>query len=246
MAKLWNKWKNQNRWGETSRDYHWQYGEEEPDYSWLKKTVAAALFFALVYAAHISDSTVGRVVTGAVKYMMTTETDFGYIAEKLAPYAPQGFDAAVLKRVQTTVSKPADPLQYMTKPVDGKVLYPYGWRTHPVLKQEMMNEGIDFEAPLGTAVRVAAPGKVKLVTDSAQLGRTLIVDHGQEIETVYGHLGEVLVKQGDPVSQGQIVARSGKTGMTAGPQLYFELRDKGKSVDPITRLRGEFPAKEGK
>lgn len=148
MAWTVNKGKKDNRWGDSGRDYQWQQGEE-PQYIWLKKFVAAALIFTIVYIAHTSDTSVGRAVTGGVKYIMTVETDWGYLAEQVAPYAPQGFDTTVLKRVQTVISKPADPLQYMTRPVDGKILAPYGWRTHPVLKQEMLHEGIDFEATPG-------------------------------------------------------------------------------------------------
>lgn len=248
MAKLWNRWKNRwgdNRWGEN-REHHWQYRDDEVDYGWLKRTVLATLIFSLVYVSHVSETTVGRVIDDGVRYILTTETDFAYIANRLAQYAPQGFDTAVLKRVQTTVSKPADPLLYMSRPVDGKITAPFGWRTHPVLKQEMMHEGIDIDAPLGTSVRAAAPGKVKLANESAQFGRTLIIEHGQEIESMYGHLGEVLVKPGDMISQGQVIARVGKTGIANGPLLYFEVREKGKAIDPLTRIKGEFPQKEGK
>lgn len=249
MARLLNKWKKDTRWGESARDYHWQY-DEEPDYTWLKKLVVSALIFTVGYIAQISDTAIGKTVTGGIRYVLSVETDFSYIAERLAPYAPQGFNTMVLKRVQTTVSKPADPLLYMSKPVEGKILAPFGWWTHPVLKQEMMHEGINFEALPGTNVKAASSGKVKTITESAQFGKTLIIEHGQEIETLYGHLGEVLVNAGDMVSQGQVVAKSGKTGMTTGPILYFELREKGKPVDPLTRLKGDFPAnlpnKEGK
>lgn len=152
----------------------------------------------------------------------------------------------MLKRVQSTVSKPADPLLYMTKPADGKLSAHFGWQTHPVLKQEMMNDGIGIEAQLGSSVRAAAPGRVKTVSESAKYGKTVIIDHGQEIETMYGHLGEVLVKAEDTVSQGQVIARVGKSGITSGPTLYFEVREKGKPIDPLTRIKGELPVKEGK
>ena len=245
MAKLPNKWRRETRWGEPARDY-WQH-EDEPDNGWLKKLVAAGLLFVLVYMAHVSETAVGRMVTDGVRYVMTAETDFNYMAERLAPYAPQGFDTAVLKRVQTTVSKPADPLAYMTPPVEGKVISPYGWRSHPVRKVESMHEGIDLEAAPGTSVRSAAAGKVKSISDSAELGKVVIIEHSQEIETRYAHLSETLVKTGDIVSQGQIIAKSGKTGMTAGPLLHFEVREKDKPVDPLTRLKGaNTAAREGK
>lgn len=246
MSKLWNRWKN-NTWGDTrGNDYSWQYGEEQLDYSWIKKTVVACILFAIVYCAHISETALGTVVDDGIRYTLSTQTDFNYVLEQIMSYVPPSLDLSVLKRVQTAVSKPADPLLYMNKPVSGKIISPFGWGIHPVLKQEMMHEGIDIEASLGASVRAAAPGKVKMVTESAQFGKTLIMEHSQEIDTLYGHLGDILVHQGDVVSQGQVIAKVGKTGMINGPVLYFEVREKGKPIDPSTRLKGDFPVGEEK
>jgi murein DD-endopeptidase MepM/ murein hydrolase activator NlpD len=246
MAKLWNRWKN-NRWGDArENDYSWQYAEEESDYGWLKKAVVAGILFAIVYCAHISETALGKIVDDGIRYTLTTQTDFNYVVEQIINHVPPGVDLSMLKKVQTTVSKPADPLLYMHKPVSGKIVLPFGWGIHPVLKQEMMHEGIDIEAALGSSVRAAASGKVKMITDSAQLGKILIIEHSQDIETLYGHLGDVLVQQGDMISQGQIIAKVGKTGMVTGPILYFEVREKGKPVDPSTRLKGDFPVGEEK
>ncbi len=241
MAKQWNNWKNQ--W--DTKD-NWQYRDEEPDYGWLKRTVVAVVVFAVAYSAHISESMIGRATDKGIRYILNTQTDFNYMIDQMVSYAPQNLDISLLRRAQSVVSKPADPLMYMTKPVNSNVISGFGWRMHPVLKQEMMHEGVEFEAPLGTGVRAAAAGTVKAVTDSAQHGKTLIIEHGQNLETVYGHLGEVLVKQGDAVSQGQIVAKSGKSGITVGPMLYFELRENGKAIDPQTRLKGDYPGEGGK
>lgn len=246
MAKLWNKWKK-NRWGNAKEnDYSWQYAEEEMDYSWLRKTAVAGILFAIVYCAHISETEVGKIVDDGIRYTVTTPTDVNYVIEKIISSVPPGVDLSVLKKVQTTISKPADPLMYMHTPVSGKIVSPFGWGIHPVLKQERMNEGIDIEAALGTNVKAVAPGKAKMITDSAQLGKVLIIEHSQDIETVYGHLGEVLVKQGDAISQGQIIAKVGKSGIVSGPLLYFEVREKGKAIDPATRLKGDFPGGEEK
>ena len=250
MARGWNKWKN--RW--DSRDNHWasrdyrshNRGEEDSAYKLLKKSLIAMIMFAMVYGLHLTDTQLSRAVDDSVRYLLTAQTDFSVLTEEIAKYAPKGFDQSVLKRVQGTVSKPADPLQYMTKPADGKLAIPYGWQTHPVLKQEMMNDGISIEAPLGTSVRAASQGLVKTVNESAKYGKTIIIEHGQDIETTYGHLGEVLVKPGESVSQGQVIARVGKSGITSGPMLYFEVREKGKPIDPLTRIKGEVPVKEGK
>jgi murein DD-endopeptidase MepM/ murein hydrolase activator NlpD len=109
-----------------------------------------------------------------------------------------------------------------------------------------MQEGVRLEAPLGSSVRATAAGRVKAVGDSARYGKVVVIDHGQDLESLYGHLGEVLVKEGETVSQGQVIARSGKTGMTAVPQLYFEVREKGIVIDPLTRIKVEPVGREGK
>lgn len=246
MTKLWNRLKN--RWNFTmyNNEKNWQsYYEEAPDYTWLKKTVMAMAIFALVYGAHISDTRIGQEVSSAVRQMLITQTDFAYYTMRTLDYvntywpnAAQVSGISVLKQVQATISRPADPLLYMTKPVEGQIITGYGWQTDPVLKQGKMNEGVELSAQIGASVRAAATGKVKLVTDSTQYGKMLIIDHGQGVETMYGHLADVLVKDGDAVSQGQVVARVGKTGATA-PVLYFELRENGKAIDPLTRMKGE-------
>jgi murein DD-endopeptidase MepM/ murein hydrolase activator NlpD len=233
MARHWNA-----NWGSHRREPRdpWQQREKGADYGWLKRAAAAILLFAFVYVAEVSDTTVGRTVAGAVRYALTTETDFTYLADKLADYAPKNMDVSVFRRLGGNVTKPADPLLYMTNPVDGKVVTRFGWQIHPVLKQEVLQEGVGLEAPLGAPVRAAAGGRVKAVADSARHGKVLVVEHGKDIDTLYGHLGEVLVKEGEAVSQGQVVARVGKTGMTAAPLLYFEVREKGVAVDPLPRL----------
>ena len=244
MAKLGNKWQN-HRWGERE-DYSWQDNDLAPDYVWLKKIVVATIIFLLVYCAHISDTTIGKMVDEAVHYTVSTQTDFNYVIEQIASHTPSTIDMSMLKKVQTAVSRPADPLLYMSKPVPGKVISPFGWRVHPVSKQEMMHEGVDIEAALGTNIRATAAGKVKTVTDSALYGKTLIIEHSADVETLYGYLGEILVSPGDVISQGQVIGKVGKTGMVSGPMLYFEVREQGKAVDPLTRLKGDFPAAEGK
>lgn len=244
MAK--NTWQN-NRWGENPReDYYNMDNNDKPDYSWLKKILVAGIIFTLVYCAHISNTTLGKVVDNEIRYVLSFQTDFNSLIDQVVSRAPGIVDLSVLKKVQMAVTKPADPLLYMTKPVKGKIISPFGWRIHPVSKQEGMHDGVDMEAVLGTNVRATAAGKVKMVGESAQYGKTLIVEHSQDLDSVYGYLGEILVSQGDLISQGQVIGKVGKTGMVNGPLLYFEVREKGKAIDPVPRLKGDFPTQEGK
>jgi len=244
MDKLNNKWQN-HRWGDRE-EYFWQDNGSRYNFGWLKKVVIAAIVFTVVYCTHASGTIVGRMVDEGIHYTLSTQTDLNYVVEQIVSHAPTAIDLSVLKKVQTAVSKPANPLLYMSKPVNGKILAPFGWGVQPVSKQEIMHEGLDIEAALGTNIRASAPGKVKSVTESAQFGKTLIIEHSQDIDTLYGHLGEVLVNPGDEISQGQVIGKVGKTGMVSGPMLYFEIREQGKAVDPLTRLKGDFPTVEGK
>lgn len=248
MTKLWNRMKN--RWQFTGRNNEktWQsYYDDEPDYTWLKKTVAALALFAVVYSAHVSNTRIGQEITGAVRQMLATQTDFMYYTARTIEYAniywPNAANISgipVLKQVQATISRPADPLLYMTKPAEGQIVNQFGWQqTNPSVKPETLREGIDIAAPAGTGVRAAATGKVKIITDSTHFGKMLIIDHGQGIETIYGYLADIVVKEGDAVSQGQIVARVAKTGSNQ-PVLYFELRENGKALDPLSRFKGEI------
>ena len=244
MARLGDKSQN-HRWGERE-DYSWQDNGSRRHYGWLKKIVVATIVLAVVYCLHISETTIGRVVDEGIHYTLSNQTDFNYVVEQIVSHAPAAIDLSVLKKVQTAVSRPANPLLYMSKPVSGKIISPFGWRVDPITKQEMMHEGIDIEAILGTNIRATAAGKVKTITDSAQYGKTLILEHSQDIDTFYGHLGEILVSPGDEISQGQVIGKVGKTGMVSGPMLYFEVKEQGKAVDPLTRLKGDFPTVEGK
>ena len=247
MTKLWKRLKNGGQFSNRNNENNWQsYYEEEPDYTWLKRTVAALALFALVYSAHVSNTRVGQEVSGAVRQILSTQTDFAYYTERAVEYVTIHWPSAVnlpgipvLKQVQTTITRPADPLRYMTKPVEGQIVTQYGWQTNPAPKPATWQDGIAIAAPIGTSVQAAADGRIKVVTDSAQLGKMLIIDHGKSVETIYGHVNEVLVKEGDFVSQGQIMAHVAKADSAAMSVLYFELRENGKAIDPLSRIKGE-------
>lgn len=101
------------------------------------------------------------------------------------------------------------------------------------------HSGRDIACPIGTDVLAAADGKVKFVKmldDS--FGYHLMLDHGDEVYTLYGHCSEILVAEGQEVKQGQVIALSGNTGNSTGPHLHFEVRVGGdqfrvNSVDPL-------------
>lgn len=121
-----------------------------------------------------------------------------------------------------------------------RVSSPFGPRRHPVLGRRSFHHGVDLAVPVDSAVHSMWSGRVTRVAEDAVSGLYLRVDHGQGIETVYCHLHDVSVRQGEPVQRGQRIASSGNSGRSTGPHLHLGLRLDGKLVDPLP-LRRQGP-----
>lgn len=108
----------------------------------------------------------------------------------------------------------------------------YGWRRNPVTGRMSMHEGLDFAAPPGTPILAASGGVVVESDYHSAYGNMVEIDHGDGIITRYAHARKLLVKPGDLISPGQIVAEVGSTGRSTGPHLHFEVRMAGQALDP--------------
>ena len=114
----------------------------------------------------------------------------------------------------------------------------FGYRKHPVFKILKMHTGIDFGAPIGTAVYATGNGKVIRVEFKKDgYGRNIVVDHGYEYQTLYAHLSAVDVKVGQEIKRGQIIGRVGNTGTSTAPHLHYEVIYKKKKVNPLPFCR---------
>lgn len=122
-------------------------------------------------------------------------------------------------------------------PVRGRMASPYGNRRHPILKRNILHAGIDIAAPNGTPVKAAAPGEVIYDGWLRGYGRVVVLDHGRGYSTLYAHLSASLVKEGQVVKNGAVIARVGKTGNTTGYHLHFEVRVFGTPANPIKYLK---------
>ena len=101
-----------------------------------------------------------------------------------------------------------------------------------------LHAGVDVGVPTGTTVRASRGGKVTVAGWLGGYGNCVMIDHGDGVLTVYGHLSEVTCSVGQYVDQGQQVALSGNTGRSTGPHLHFEIRVNGTPVDPMPYLYG--------
>lgn len=112
----------------------------------------------------------------------------------------------------------------------------FGWRSDPFTQQRAMHEGVDFSAEVGTPIVSAANGVVIVSEFHPEYGNLLEIDHGNDYTTRYAHASELLVKAGQLVKRGQLVAKVGNTGRSTGPHLHFEVRYKGAAVNPARFL----------
>jgi len=113
-------------------------------------------------------------------------------------------------------------------PLEGSISRGFG----EVDKNGILHTGIDLPAEVGTVVRAPGDGVVSEVGADTTLGQVLVVSHGPNLETLYGHNSRILVRAGDAVSEGQPIAEVGNTGLSSGPHLHFEIRWFGRSIDP--------------
>lgn len=122
-------------------------------------------------------------------------------------------------------------------PVKGEITSSFGYRTSPTNRwRQEFHDGVDIAASFGTPVRAAGGGTVVFAGWMGVYGRAIIIDHGYGYRTFYGHNSSLLVKEGERVTKGQVIARVGSTGRSTGPHLHFRLEIQGQPVDPLTLL----------
>ncbi len=110
----------------------------------------------------------------------------------------------------------------------------YGLRIHPFYRSLKPHGGVDYTVPEGTPVFATADGVVQDVSSSnTGSGLTVIINHGNGYETSYSHLSRASVHKGSRVRRGDIIARTGDTGLSLTPHLHYEVRKDGMRVDPI-------------
>lgn len=112
----------------------------------------------------------------------------------------------------------------------------FGLRLDPFSKKLSVHNGIDFVAPIGTAIHAAQAGTVKSAGLTPQFGWSVELDHGHGITTRYAHAYRLWVRPGDQVSEGQKIAEVGSTGKSTGPHLHFEVRYNGTPLNPMRYL----------
>ena len=140
----------------------------------------------------------------------------------------------VVEAVSVKPSEATGALPTFRWPVRGKVITSYGAKTNG-----KSNDGINLAVPEGTPVKAAEDGVVAYSGNELKgYGNLVLVRHSNGYVTAYAHASELLVKRGDTIKRGQIIAKSGQSGEVGSPQLHFEIRKGSSPVDPLQFLNG--------
>jgi murein DD-endopeptidase MepM/ murein hydrolase activator NlpD len=119
------------------------------------------------------------------------------------------------------------------RPVPGKVVGPFGRRSVINGQPRRHHGGVDFRAATGQPIHAAARGRVALVDDTFFGGIVVLLDHGWGLISGYRHLCQALVRPGQKVARGDVIAKAGASGRVTGPHLHFDVTLGGSRVDPL-------------
>ncbi len=125
-------------------------------------------------------------------------------------------------------------------PLEGRVTSSFGEREDPLNGEGAFHPGIDISAPFGSPVRAAADGDVTGASMGSGYGLQVVLNHGHDLLTVYGHLSSVAVLPGQHVTRGQVIGYVGQTGRATGPHLHYEVRVHNVPVNPHKYLRATY------
>lgn len=181
--------------------------------------------------------------SGGQRYVVeVVSANFG-VQELTLPHDKVELDEETLKRVEEEQEKILRSLSPVTTeklwkgkfivPVEGKVVGSFGLKRILNGQPRSPHSGEDFTAPQGTAVRAANTGKVALVGEYFFSGKSVIIDHGLGCYTMYFHLQDIGVKEGDLVQKGAVIGSVGATGRATGPHLHWGARVNEARVNPL-------------
>lgn len=193
-----------------------------------KLTVPAARTAAVAPAASVAQPAAGAALPATRVASAAAPQQSARLVQATANIEDKGEDAPV------KASEATGALPTFRWPARGKVIASYGAKTNG-----KSNDGINLAVPEGTPIKAAEDGVVAYSGNELKgYGNLILVRHSNGYVTAYAHASELLVKRGDSIKRGQVIAKSGQSGEVASPQLHFEIRKGSTPVDPLQFLNG--------
>ena len=166
-----------------------------------------------------------------------------YYLDRLGALERESDGITFVLRAAQKNQQPVFDLPLVRTPLEKPVTIesPFGRRLHPVFQELRMHTGVDFDGTAGQPVRAAAAGLVVFAAIEDGYGNVVVIDHGNQIATVYAHMLASSVKLGDVLARGQVLGTVGSTGYSTGPHLHFEYRVSGAAIDPVPHVDFDEP-----
>lgn len=140
--------------------------------------------------------------------------------------------SAMLAARQKDQVPPPGTFGILLNPIkNAAVVSTYGMRLHPILNYERMHTGLDIDGGMGDPMRASEAGVVVIAQEQGGYGNAVVIDHGNTLSTLYGHMSRLDVVPGDVVERGQVLGLVGSTGQSTGPHCHWEVRVLGVPVD---------------
>jgi len=162
---------------------------------------------------------------------------FGIQTRKELQKASKNLNKLITKLLSKLVSGEGldilDKKGRLTLPVKGKILNKFGRQKDKQYGSFIVHNGVDIKTPAGTPVRSIFNGKVLYTGELEGYGNLVIIGHGKDYHSLYGHLNRINAKPNQVVKSGDIIGTSGDTGSLVGETLYLEMREKGKPIEPV-------------
>jgi murein DD-endopeptidase MepM/ murein hydrolase activator NlpD len=118
-------------------------------------------------------------------------------------------------------------------PVEGRLSSSYGYRNHPVHDEKKFHTGVDISSPSGGEVKATANGIVSFAGWTENSGIVVVAEHGHGFSTAYAHNRKALVRVGQRIARGDVIAQSGSTGVSTGPHVHYEIWKNGRHTNPV-------------
>lgn len=182
----------------------------------------------------ISKFKVGTDERRKFKELVVRANNFPGVA-LLQPFEFERGDRVLIPGIRVSFDTYRFPFESQAAP---RISSRFGSRYHPVLKRRRQHDGLDIPKPYGTPIYPARSGRVTEAGWHDGYGQLVIIKHNNGETTRYGHMSKTMVRVGDLVQRGKtMIGRVGSTGISTGPHLHFEVRDKhGKAVNPTTKI----------
>ncbi|WP_418790740.1 M23 family metallopeptidase [Phosphitispora sp. TUW77] len=206
---------------------------------WVLQLFVSGAVCLLVFGLFRSEIPFTGVIKNGIRYLLTYETDIQPVFYRVIQLASHvgNLEWPLIDDISAPTRAVTQNMdKQLLLPVSGNVIQEYGWVSEGEENAQVFHEGIDIGVPAGTEVKAADAGTVERISESAALGKFILVKSNSGELVRYANLSETMVSAGQVVNAGDIIAKTGIEG-EGEPHLHFEVIINGRPVDPLSILQ---------